>query len=119
MRTSLTDVASLSLIAVGAFPLFSPVFVSNYFYSCALCFHFSAKYSEDVFYANICTKNAQNPMLTVQVVRRCVFMARMVYVAVVASVINRNIHDATKNVVLNAFRSYTIIPNYMTYFAMK
>ena len=47
------------------------------------CTHFTAKYSENVFYANICTKNVQTPMLTVQVVRRCVFMVRMVYVAVV------------------------------------
>ena len=53
------------------------------FYSCALCTHFTAKYSDNVFYANICTKNVQTPMLTVQVVRRCVFMVRMVYVAVV------------------------------------
>ena len=52
----------------------------NHFYSCALCTHFTAKYSENVFYANICTKNVQTPVLTVQVVRRCVFMVRMVYV---------------------------------------
>ena len=53
------------------------------FYSCALCTHFTAKYSINVFYANICTKNVQTPMLTVQVVRRCVFMVRMMNVAVV------------------------------------
>ena len=46
------------------------------------CTHFTAKYSENVFYASICTKNVQTPVLTVQVVRRCVFMVRMVYVAV-------------------------------------
>ena len=55
----------------------------NHFYSCALCTHFTAKYSDNVSYTNICTKNVQTPMLTVQVVRRCVFMVRMVYVAVV------------------------------------
>ena len=55
----------------------------NHFYSCALCTHFTAKYSENVFCANICTKNVQTPMLTAQVVRRCVFMVRMLYVAVV------------------------------------
>ena len=53
-----------------------------HFYSCALCTHFTVKYSENVFYANICTKNVQTPMLTVQVVRRCISMVRMVYVAV-------------------------------------
>ena len=40
------------------------------------------KYSENLFYAGICTKNVQTPVLTVQVVHRCVFMVRMVYVAV-------------------------------------
>ena len=55
----------------------------NHFYSCALCTHFAVKYSENVFYASICTKNVQTPVLTVQVVRRCVFMVRMVFVAVV------------------------------------
>jgi len=62
---------------------FSSVCLSNHFYSCALCTHFTAKISENVFYANICTKNVQTPMLTVQVVRRCVFMVRMMNVAVV------------------------------------
>ena len=62
------------------------VCLGNHFYSCALCTHLTAKYSENVFYANICTKNVQTPMLTVQVVRRCVFMVRIVYVAVVKSV---------------------------------
>jgi hypothetical protein len=63
-------------------PRFS-VSVCGLFYSCALCTHFTAKYSENVFYANICIKKVQSPVLTVQVVRRCVFMVRMVYVAVV------------------------------------
>ena len=53
------------------------------FYSCALCTHFTVKYSENEFYASICTKNVQTTVLTVQVVRRCVFMVRMVHVAVV------------------------------------
>ena len=42
------------------------------FYSCALCTHFTAKYSYNVFCASICTKNVQTPVLTVQVVHRCV-----------------------------------------------
>jgi len=72
---------------MGQIMLLSPpgdVSVSgNHFYSCSLCIHFTAKYSENAFYANICTKNVQTPMLTVQVVRRCVFMVRMMNVAVV------------------------------------
>ena len=35
------------------------VSVSNHFYSCSLCTHFTAEYSENVFCANICTKNVQ------------------------------------------------------------
>ena len=36
------------------------VCVSGYlFYSCALCTRFTAKYTENAFYANICTKKVQ------------------------------------------------------------
>ena len=61
------------------------VSVSNHFYSCALLLYslHCEVHSEIVFYAKYVLKNVQNPMLTAQVVRRCVFMVRVVYVAVV------------------------------------
>ena len=52
------------------------VSVGIHFYSCALCTHLTAKYSENVFNANICTKMCK-------ICKRCALMARMVYVAFV------------------------------------
>ena len=72
------------LLSSGKFSLFGLCLcLGNPFYSSALCTHFTVKYSENIFNASICTKNVQTPVLTVQVVHRCVFMVRMVYVAVV------------------------------------
>ena len=48
--------------------------------SLCLCYLYSLHrevHSENAFYAKICTKSVQTLMLTVQVVRRCVFMVRM------------------------------------------
>ena len=89
VRTSLVDVASLSLIAVGACPLFSPVSVSIHFYSCGLCTHFTAKYSGSVFYANICTKK-------VHLMAKMLFYAAYgVWVVHVASDLNSGIYFGT------------------------
>ena len=47
-------------------------------------------------------------------------MVRMVYVAVgVASFMNSGMHDAINKCSSKCFRYFTIIPKYMTYFAME
>ena len=74
----------LLILSPGKCPLCLCVCVSVAFFTAVLSYytHFTAKYSENAFYASISTKNVQTSVLTVRAVRRCVFMERMVYVAV-------------------------------------
>ena len=85
----------------------------SHFYYCALYTHFTAKYSENVFYANICTKN-------VRIMAKERFGgAYGVFCVCVASALNMCKRMLQKNLALNAFRTSTIIPQYMTRFAME